>query len=41
MTARMAIALLSLVGILIALYVTLYTIGVVGDRSCSIGSLTC
>ena len=38
MTARMAIALLSLVGILIALYLTLYKIGVVGDLSCSIGS---
>jgi uncharacterized membrane protein len=37
-TARMAIALLSLVGILIALYLTLYKIGVVGDLSCSIGS---
>ena len=34
----MAIALLSLVGILIALYLTLYKIGVVGDLSCSIGS---
>ena len=38
MTARMAIALMSLVGILIALYLTLYKIGVVGDLSCSIGS---
>ncbi len=38
MTARMAIALLSLVGILIALYLTLYKIGVVGDLSCTIGS---
>ena len=38
MTARMAIALLLLVGILIALYLTLYKIGVVGDLSCSIGS---
>ena len=34
----MAIALLSLVGMLIALYLTLYKIGVVGDLSCSIGS---
>ena len=34
----MAIALMSLVGILIALYLTLYKIGVVGDLSCSIGS---
>jgi uncharacterized membrane protein len=37
-TARMAIALMSLVGILIALYLTLYKIGVIGDLSCSIGS---
>jgi uncharacterized membrane protein len=34
----MAIALLSLVGILIALYLTLYKVGVIGDLSCSIGS---
>ena len=38
MTTRMAIALLSLIGILIALYLTLYKVGVVGDLSCSIGS---
>jgi uncharacterized membrane protein len=37
-TARMTIALLSLVGILIALYLTLYKIGVVGNLSCTIGS---
>jgi len=34
----MTIALLSLVGILIALYLTLYKIGIVGDLSCSVGS---
>jgi uncharacterized membrane protein len=34
----MMIALLSLVGILIALYLTLYKIGIVGDLSCSVGS---
>jgi uncharacterized membrane protein len=34
----MTIAVLSLVGILIALYLTLYKIGVIGDLSCSVGS---
>ena len=34
----MAIAVLSLVGILIALYLTLYKVGVVGNLSCTIGS---
>jgi uncharacterized membrane protein len=34
----MTIALLSLVGILIALYLTLYKLGIVGDLSCTIGS---
>ena len=34
----MTIAMLSLVGILIALYLTLYKIGVIGDLSCTIGS---
>lgn len=34
----MTIALLSLVGILIALYLTLYKIGIVGNLSCTIGS---
>jgi uncharacterized membrane protein len=37
-TARMTIALLSLVGILIALYLTLYKVGIVGNLSCTIGS---
>jgi uncharacterized membrane protein len=34
----MVIAVLSLVGILIALYLTLYKIGLIGDLSCTIGS---
>src|SRR5688500_8089513 len=34
----MTVALLSLVGILIALYLTLYKVGVVGNLSCTIGS---
>jgi uncharacterized membrane protein len=34
----MTIALLSLVGILIALYLTLYKIGIIGNLSCTIGS---
>lgn len=34
----MTIAVLALVGILIALYLTLYKVGVVGNLSCSIGS---
>src|SRR5688572_12596285 len=34
----MTIALLSLVGILIALYLTLYKIGIVGNLTCTIGS---
>ena len=38
MTARMTIAVLSLVGILIALYLTLYKVGIVGNLSCTIGS---
>jgi uncharacterized membrane protein len=37
-TARMTIAVLSLIGILIALYLTLYKIGVIGDLSCTVGS---
>jgi uncharacterized membrane protein len=35
---RVVIALLSLVGGLIALYLTLYKVGVVGNLSCSVGS---
>jgi uncharacterized membrane protein len=34
----MAIAMLSLIGILIALYLTLYKVGVIGELSCTIGS---
>lgn len=34
----MTIAVLSLVGILIALYLTLYKIGVIGDLTCTVGS---
>lgn len=34
----MTIAVLSLVGILIALYLTLYKIGLIGDLSCTVGS---
>jgi uncharacterized membrane protein len=37
-TRRQALALLAVVGILIALYLTLYKIGVIGVLSCSIGS---
>ena len=38
MTARMTIAMLSLVGILIALYLTLYKLGVIGGLTCTVGS---
>lgn len=38
MTRRQALALLAVVGILIALYLTLYKMGVIGVLSCSIGS---
>ena len=38
MTARMTIAVLSLVGILIALYLTLYKLGIIGELSCTLGS---
>lgn len=34
----MTIAVLSLIGILIALYLTLYKLGVIGDLSCTLGS---
>jgi uncharacterized membrane protein len=37
-TRRQALALLAVVGILIALYLTLYKMGVIGVLSCSIGS---
>jgi uncharacterized membrane protein len=35
---RVIIALLSLIGVFIALYLTLYKVGVVGTLSCSVGS---
>ncbi len=38
MSARRAIALLSLVGLFVALYLTLYHVGVIGQLSCSVGS---
>lgn len=38
MRRRQALALLAVVGILIALYLTLYKVGVIGMLSCSIGS---
>ena len=38
MTKRMIMATLALAGIFIALYLTLYKLGVIGELSCSIGS---
>ncbi|MBC7791241.1 MAG: vitamin K epoxide reductase family protein [Anaerolineae bacterium] len=38
MKARMVIALLSLAGTYVALYLTLYKVGVIGQLSCSVGS---
>jgi len=38
MTKRMVIALLALVGVFVALYLTLYKLGYVGQLSCSVGS---
>jgi uncharacterized membrane protein len=38
MKPRMLIALLALVGTFVALYLTLYKIGVIGELSCSVGS---
>ena len=38
MTKRMIVAALALAGIFVALYLTLYKIGVIGELSCSIGS---
>ena len=38
MTARMTIAALSLIGILIALYLTLYKVGIIGSLTCTVGS---
>jgi uncharacterized membrane protein len=38
MTKRMAIALLALIGAFVAVYLTLYKLGYIGQLSCSIGS---
>lgn len=38
MTPRMTVAVLSLLGILIALYLTLYKVGVIGALTCTVGS---
>lgn len=38
MTKRMLAALIALVGLFVALYLTLYKIGVIGQLTCSIGS---
>jgi uncharacterized membrane protein len=38
MTKRMLAALIALVGLFVALYLTLYKVGVIGELVCSIGS---
>lgn len=38
MKPRMLIALLALVGAFVALYLTLYKVGVIGELSCTVGS---
>ncbi|HET7585408.1 MAG TPA: vitamin K epoxide reductase family protein [Gemmatimonadaceae bacterium] len=38
MTRRMWVAVLSLLGLFIALYLTLYKVGAIGQLSCSVGS---
>ena len=38
MTRRMLAALLALVGLFVALYLTLYKIGIVGELVCAAGS---
>ena len=38
MTKRMLAALIALVGLFVALYLTLYKIGAIGELTCSIGS---
>ncbi|MDQ6887271.1 MAG: vitamin K epoxide reductase family protein, partial [Gemmatimonadota bacterium] len=38
MRARMVVATLSLIGLLVALYLTLFKIGVIGELTCRIGS---
>jgi uncharacterized membrane protein len=38
MTKRMLAALIALVGLFVALYLTLYKVGVIGELTCSVGS---
>jgi uncharacterized membrane protein len=38
MTKRMTVAALALVGLFVALYLTLYKLGVLGELSCAVGS---
>ena len=38
MTKRMLMAIISLVGLMIAIYLTLYKYGVIGSLTCSVGS---
>jgi uncharacterized membrane protein len=38
MTKRMALALLSLVGAFVALYLALFKMGIIGELSCTVGS---
>ncbi|HET6680725.1 MAG TPA: vitamin K epoxide reductase family protein [Gemmatimonadaceae bacterium] len=38
MTRRMGIAAIALVGVFVAMYLTLYKVGVIGELTCSIGS---
>jgi uncharacterized membrane protein len=40
MTKRMVIAALALVGVFVALYLTLYKVGAIGELSCTVGSCT-
>ena len=38
MTKRMVLALMSVVGVFIALYLTLFKLGIIGELTCSVGS---
>jgi uncharacterized membrane protein len=38
MTKRMLAALIALVGLFVALYLTLYKVGIIGELTCSVGS---
>ena len=38
MTKRMAVAAIALVGLFVALYLTLYKVGVIGQLQCAVGS---